>query len=431
MIPATSTRNYRALSMIGESRGTIQGDRKGRSPIMASIEQRVRARATTWRVVWREAGRRQQVTFADAGQAARFAHLVEGSGNRWPAGWTKPVAAAPIHGLTFGQWADRAINSRRRANARTKADYRRDLVRHFGALAPIPLAELDREHVDAWVDVLRAGGLADKTVRNLHGFGASLIVDALNHRPPLTDHNPFARLADAPGVRVEEMVFLTREEFGLLARHVREEYAPLIRWLVGTGMRYGEATALTVRDVDVLGRRKTGTVTKAWKRTGPTEYVIGEPKTPRSRRTIGLSDELLELLIPLIAGKRGGDLLFSLNGLRLPHSEVYKRAWAPAVARARVCEAHYEPQRTRRSATERPRIPAPCDCPGVLDKTPRIHDLRHTHASWLIADGLPLPAISRRLGHSSIQITIDRYGHLDPSLDDAINAAVDRALAPR
>jgi integrase len=58
-----------------------------------------------------------------------------------------------------------------------------------------------------------------------------------------------------------------------------------------------------------------------------------------------------------------------------------------------------------------------------------VHDLRHSHASQLIAEGLPLPVISRRLGHKSIQVTIDRYGHLMPELDDAVNAAVDRGLA--
>ena len=64
-----------------------------------------------------------------------------------------------------------------------------------------------------------------------------------------------------------------------------------------------------------------------------------------------------------------------------------------------------------------------------MTKRPRVHDLCHSHASQLIAEGLPLPVISRRLGHKSIQVTIDRYGHLMPELDDAVNAAVDRGLA--
>ena len=59
---------------------------------------------------------------------------------------------------------------------------------------------------------------------------------------------------------------------------------------------------------------------------------------------------------------------------------------------------------------------------------PRIHDLRHTHVSWLIAQGVQLPAISRRLGHESITTTIDRYGHLLPEVDDGLVRALAAAM---
>ncbi|XVV00133.1 tyrosine-type recombinase/integrase [Actinosynnema sp. CA-248983] len=55
-------------------------------------------------------------------------------------------------------------------------------------------------------------------------------------------------------------------------------------------------------------------------------------------------------------------------------------------------------------------------------KRPRLHDLRHTHAAWLLTDGASLPAVSRRLGHESIQITGDIYGHLEAKADDMIRA---------
>jgi integrase len=398
---------------------------------MASLEVRNHSTGTSYRVVWREDGRKQQLTLHDPVEAARFKQLVEGSGNRWPAGWTRPSKAAPPRRsgkLTFGEWAETAINRRNRASERTKNDYRRDLRLHFATLLDVPLDEVDAGHVTAWLDDRRAAGLSGKTIRNLYGFASSLYVDALAEHPPLTPRNPFAaRLADVAAVRTEEMVFLTPQEFAAVLRWVRDEYAPLIRLLAGTGLRFGEATALQVRDVDLLGKRKTLTVTKAWKRVDGSTWVVGEPKTKRSRRTLSLSGELVDLLTPHWAGRRGDELLFpGAAGDRLPHIEVYKRGWAPAVARARVCDQHYAGQKNGRGLP--PLIPAPCDCAGTLDKTPRIHDLRHSHASWLIADGLPLAAISRRLGHSSITITVDRYGHLDPALDDQIDAAVDRAL---
>ena len=55
----------------------------------------------------------------------------------------------------------------------------------------------------------------------------------------------------------------------------------------------------------------------------------------------------------------------------------------------------------------------------------RIHDLRHTHAAWLIADGEHPKAIQTRLGHGSIAVTMDRYGHLIDGLDDQIALHLD------
>lgn len=54
-----------------------------------------------------------------------------------------------------------------------------------------------------------------------------------------------------------------------------------------------------------------------------------------------------------------------------------------------------------------------CDAAG-LSPRPRVHDLRHSHASALIAAGVPLPVVQRRMGHESIQTTVDVYGHLAP-----------------
>nr|WP_237302837.1 tyrosine-type recombinase/integrase [Streptomyces sp. S063] len=59
-----------------------------------------------------------------------------------------------------------------------------------------------------------------------------------------------------------------------------------------------------------------------------------------------------------------------------------------------------------------------------------MHDLRHSHASWLIAAKVPLPAIQGRLGHESITTTVDRYGHLLDALDDEVMAAVEWAMDP-
>ena len=64
-----------------------------------------------------------------------------------------------------------------------------------------------------------------------------------------------------------------------------------------------------------------------------------------------------------------------------------------------------------------------------VDAPCRIHDLRHTHAAWLIAAGEHPKSIQTRLGHSSIQVTIDRYGHLMDGLDHQTAARLDAIAA--
>jgi integrase len=71
------------------------------------------------------------------------------------------------------------------------------------------------------------------------------------------------------------------------------------------------------------------------------------------------------------------------------------------------------------SGCRTPPVGAPC----------RIHDLRHTHAAWLIAEGEHPKTIQVRLGHSSIQVTIDRYGHLMDGLEHQTAARLDAIAA--
>jgi integrase len=63
-----------------------------------------------------------------------------------------------------------------------------------------------------------------------------------------------------------------------------------------------------------------------------------------------------------------------------------------------------------------------------LGKRPRIHDLRHSYASWLIHGGVPLPVIQQTLGHESITTTIGTYGHLDTRSMDVATTVISSAL---
>ena len=73
-----------------------------------------------------------------------------------------------------------------------------------------------------------------------------------------------------------------------------------------------------------------------------------------------------------------------------------------------------------------------CERAGFGDDHPRIHDTRHTHASWLISDGMSLEQVQDQLGHESILTTRNVYGHLLPALGVAVgrsaSAAMERVL---
>jgi integrase len=135
-------------------------------------------------------------------------------------------------------------------------------------------------------------GASGKTVANKHGF----LYSALNAgvRAGRITSNPAAgqRL---PTSERKDMVCLSREDFVRLLESVTGPRRPLVEFLVASGCRWGEATALRPSDVD----REKGTVriTRAWKRTYDRGgYELGPPKTKRSARTINMPKSVLDKL---------------------------------------------------------------------------------------------------------------------------------------
>jgi len=374
---------------------------------MPSIERRPVKSGISYRVVWREGGVKQQQTFPTEKAAMRFYHLVRAADEKWPEGWVKGkgfIADQDSTAPLFAAYAEKTINARQKADERTKADYMRILANHINpVIGDIPVDRIDRFQVSMVSDRLADAGRSPKTISNVHALMSSILSDAVTDR--IIDRNPaVGAMPSLPDSKTEEMVFLSPTEFAVLLDQVQgwREKA-LVQMLAGTGLRWSEATALQVHDLD-LDVRQAVDVRRAWKRRGST-FILGSPKTNRSRRSLGLSHELVLALAPLTAGRDPGEFLFTTTqGHVVRHNNFFNRVWKPAVIDARH---------------------------AGLSKAPRIHDLRHTHASWLIAAKVSLPAIQRRLGHESITTTIDRYGHLAPEHVDEINAAIDRALRPR
>jgi integrase len=402
-------------------------------PAMASIVERPkRGGEITYQVRWREGGGRQSPVqtekFGDRDQAEQFRDLVNAHGQHWPPGWipgrgfAEPETAPDDMPLL--DWTHRYVDKLTGIDERTRKDYRREVDRHLslivhtrldGTVLPATVGNIVKDDLRDWVRAEETGQrdplnpekwlrrkASPKSILNRHG----LLWCAMEagKETALRADNPCdgSYLPRVDTSTDEEMVFLEREEYQRVRAEIRNEHARnLADWLVGTGMRWGEATAIQVKDINLT--RATVNVQRAWKRTEEYAWVLGPPKTKKARRVLALAPAQVETVRRLVAGLASDDLVFrTVTGRVWRHANFYKEYWVPAVKSAVA---------------------------GGLPRRPRIHDLRHTHVAWLIAANIPLPAIQARLGHESIQTTVDRYGHLVRSLDGEISAAVQAAMA--
>jgi integrase len=230
----------------------------------------------------------------------------------------------------------------------------------------------------------------------------------------------------------EGHVYLTPGQVDQLCSGMDGPTATIVRLLVGTGCRWSEITAVPVSSVDLLARTPVMRITRAWKRDGCARWYLGTTKG-RQKRTLTLGAALVDLLATLVAGEPGDAMIAALamrrmgkpyvvrekGGERLDYDAWRSRRWEPAVRAMMTCSEH-PPEKGQKAST--------CECPTRLRNRPTIHDLRHTHAAWLISAGVPLPAVQRRLGHQNITTTIETYGGLMPEVDTALVAAIDQAM---
>jgi integrase len=395
---------------------------------MASIRQRKRGDGTTaHNVLWKLGGngRQQSETFDTDPEARQFAALVDAHGQQWPPGWVKGHGFAEPEPddapVLFADWATKYLSELTGIESRTRGDYRRDIDRHmipfFGHLDVRDPTRFGVPQVRQWINYLETEGkqirgadgkpartgLAPKTIHNLHGLLFAIMDAAVKAEPPLRAKNP---CADTRLPREDdedsEATFLTPQEVALLRSCFKlAEDQLLIDVLYGTGLRYSEATALQPHDIELLTKPARLRVRRAWKRQDDGTYKLGRPKSRASRRTVTFSPRLVDALVPVVALAGSKDLIFTGSGGGRLHYSTFGDRWTRAVKAAKELG---------------------------LDKDPTPHDLRHSHVSALIAAGIPLSAIRRRVGHDSITTTDHTYGHLLPELDDRVLDSVEASL---
>lgn len=366
---------------------------------MASIRVRSRKDGSTYSaVLYVLNGTQTSSSFNDHAEALRFQELA----NR-----TSPAKALEVwetqapgaDGFTVASWCTHHVDHLTGVNGATRTRYRRYIANDIApsAIGLLPLPALTNDDVAQWLNNLTG---AAKTAANKHGFLAGALNGAVRARHISANPCDGNRLRRGEPA---EMVFLTHDEFEVLLAAVSESWQPLVEFLVASGCRWGEATALRLGDVNLA--EGTVDIRRAWRYVSGEGYQLGPPKTRRSIRTIDVAPSVLAKL------DLSGEWVFtnSGRGRRGDAGPVRAHNFNPNV---------WEPARVR--AKE-----------AGLAKRPRVHDLRHTNASWLIQAGVPLTVVQRHLGHESIQTTSDRYGHLDRKSSRVVADVVGEALAPR
>lgn len=299
---------------------------------------------------------------------------------------------------------------------RTVEGYRYIIESHLiPALGHIPLSKLTPLAIqNYYARALRdgrkdgAGGLSNRSVEFHHAVLRRALGQAVRWR--LLAQNPCLAVDPPRAGRRHDMTILGPEQVKALleAAAKTRDYA-LILTAVTTGLRRGELLALRWDDVDL--QRRVIHVRHALQRIKGRGLVLREPKTVRSRRQVSLPESTVEALRRLRAEQ-------ARNRLRLG-PRYQDNGLVFCLPDGRPLDPPGLTRRFRRLAD------------GLGFTTLRFHDLRHTHASMLLAQGVHPKVVQDRLGHESIQQTIDTYSHLFPDLQREAAAQVDQWLFGR
>lgn len=374
---------------------------------MSSIETRRNpAKGTvSYRVRFRHNGKNRAPTFVSESKARAWQAILDSLGPDRALALLEedPTAPAP----TVADLIDHHIEHLTGADEGTLARYRRIQDTHLRPQFEGVVADtLTRDDVARWVleaRLLNGKPPAPKTLKNWHSLLSDALSSAVRSGHLSTNVAKGVKLPRADADAGEDMVFLTRQEFSILYAATPARWQPLVLTLALTGIRFGEATALAPGALNRATHEAR--IHTAWKQSGKT----GAPKSRKSRRTVVVPEDVFAALAPLLEGKRPGDLVFlSPRGRRVRSGNFYNNVWGPLVDRI-------EP---------------------VIGKRPRVHDLRHTYASWAIQASIPLPVIQRQLGHEHISTTVDTYGHLarsdfDPLLSLGAGIEIPHTPPPR
>lgn len=242
-------------------------------------------------------------------------------------------------------------------------------------LGKLHLSEITPNVIRRWQNKTASKGLAQSTLKQVNRRLSAILAFAVKYYG--LGSNPM-KVTGTQGHYEKRVDYWTKEEFDAFCAALTNEIdKALFLTLYYTGMRIGEALALTRSDFDYA--RSTLTISKT-KSSGE----ITSPKTKSGNRTINIPDKVRDAIKELLDGHEAKEIFpTSYSSLQYRHESAIKKA-------------------------------------GI--RFLPMHTLRHAHVSSLITMGVPITAISKRVGHSSPQITMSVYAHAEQDSDKKIAA---------
>jgi integrase len=277
---------------------------------------------------------------------------------------------------TLREWSERYMTTTVHLRPKTRAAYpsllRTTILpslgdKQVGRLRPIDVQE--------WVASMHARGLSASRIRQGYRLLSQMMAAAEDSG--LTARTPCRRIR-LPRMEEHEPNILTREQVAALAAACRPPYDLLVEVLAYSGLRIGEALALRRESVDLLGGRL---IVRESLSEANGQITFQTPKNHQQRAVTVpafLLRRLREHLDANLAADPRALLFVGATGEPMRHAGVMRRAWLPAVAAS-----------------------------GLVGVTP--HDLRATHASWVIDEGGSVMDAAARLGHAAGTVTTRHY----------------------
>ena len=393
------------------SRAAKRSLANSRDPMKANVPEKWRKSrygvGMRWRCHWTivKDGRRVQRVkqFARLAEAQEYAAAMEDDIRRGR--YRDPRQELRVLDDVAGEWLASKVDLKPGTAGRYARELRLYILPKWGGMT---LRELRPDMLQEWVGQLMDGGypaalpdgrdskpLSARSIRNIMKVVLKDIFDYAVSNGWIGE-NPVDRVTVPKIVSDDDMVFLSVREVELLADEAEKIGKPvdglLVRWQASTGCRIGESLALKVGDVDVDRRRAR--IGRTWTDDGHGGSMLGTPKNGKARN-IAIPRFLMPQIKAQMDGMGDDDWLFrATRGGNVWTNTWRTRIWNKAVKAA-----------------------------GMEDAGVTIHSLRHTYASFAIAQGADVKTLQMQLGHSSPSITLNTYTALWPErLDDVADA---------